>query len=174
MVVTTPDRLAISPLLFVADDLARLLERNRHIDVRARFGRRRRLVRSRITKVLPRKRPMIPVEVGFERQVNRRRRAAIEVKFQMPIEWLRRPDAPDATRPFQVGHDYRVTLLANDPIAIPVGAPVDVLIRRRVVLAGAIVARGQRGFFPHRRQHRQMLHIGQMVDQVRIGQRVRL
>ena len=89
----------------------------------------------------------------------------------MPIARRRRPDSPDAARAFHFGHDDLLALFADEAAAVAVGAPVNVLVGFRVILAGAVVAGTLGRSLARQRQDGQPLQIGHASNQIGVAER---
>jgi len=159
------DEVEVRPPLLVGHDLARLLVRNRQVQVLPTAA----YVLQPIGELREVERRMLAIEVVGERHIDDRIGLAVEVDLHVALLGQGRPDPPDAARAFHLGEHLLIAFAADDPAAVAIGVPVDVLAALLVELARPVVARPLLARIARRRQHGEPIQAIEPMNKIGVG-----
>ena len=148
--------------IFVRDDLARFLKRDRRVIIAAHG--------SNVDQRGPRERGPRAGKIIRKWQIHDGIGSAIEIDAHVTLLRCGGPDAPDAARSAHFRQHIFAVLLPDDTVVVAIGIPVNVLPGFFVIAAGPVVAGKLRGLFAWFRQSSQMFEIGETVDQIHVSQ----
>ena len=138
MVITSPARLRY--------DLARFLERDRHITVPP-FGYN--MIQFGIIEG-----NLCAVKILGKRQIYCRNRKSVNVDLHMAFTRCRRPNPPNTAGTFHLTPNLRITFLTQTSIIVSIRIPSQIM--SVFILAGTVITGPLETFFPRFRQHGQL------------------